>query len=455
MREVITINIGQAGCQLGNKCWELFCLEHGIQSDGTAIANTNEKRSVITGGIDTAYNAFFQELQNGRHVPRAIFVDTEPTVIDEIKTGEYSGLYHPEQLICGKEDASSNFAKGKTGYEPLLNQTMDAIRKATENCTGLQGFFIYNSVGGGTGSGFTAALCEKLADKYTKKTKLNTIIWPSPKLSSGVVEPYNAVLNTHAMMKFVNCTFMVDNESIYKICQKQLGVHSPSYFHLNQLIAQAMSSITASLRFEGTLNVDLNEFPTNLVPFPRDHFAMMSYAPIVTPEKAIRQTLSVQELTSSLFDPNSLMIQFDDINKGKFMSCCMMYRGDVSSREVNLAVSGIKRQNTVPFVGWCPCSFKCGINSQPATAVPGSSYASTARSACMIANHTAMCQVFQKVNQNFDLMFGKRAFVHHYVGEGMEENEFTDARQDLYELEVDYANLAIDNTVEGESMTAQ
>ncbi|EKE39251.1 tubulin alpha-1 chain, partial [Entamoeba nuttalli P19] len=45
MREVITINIGQAGCQLGNKCWELFCLEHGIQPDGTAIANTNEKRS--------------------------------------------------------------------------------------------------------------------------------------------------------------------------------------------------------------------------------------------------------------------------------------------------------------------------------------------------------------------------------------------------------------------------
>ena len=358
MREIITIHIGQAGCQLGNKCWELFCLEHGIQPDGHISEGSLGKRSKLVGS-DTAYNAFFQELQNGHNVPRSIFVDTEPTVIDEIKTSEYKHLYHPQQLICGKEDASSNFAKGKISNEKLLTETMDQVRKTAEACTGLQGFFIYNSVGGGTGSGFTAALAEKLADKYAKKTKLNTVIWPSPKLSSGVVEPYNAILNTHAMMNYSHCTFMVDNESIYNVCKRNLGIESPSYFHLNQIIAQAMSSITASLRFEGSLNVDLNEFPTNLVPYPRDHFTMMSYAPIVTPEKAQRQTLSVQELTYSLFERNNLMIQVDDINKGKFMTCCMMYRGDVSNRDVNLAVQNVKEGGNVPFVDWCPCSFKC------------------------------------------------------------------------------------------------
>ncbi|KAL7722849.1 Tubulin alpha chain [Entamoeba marina] len=432
MREVITIHIGQAGCQIGDKCWELFCLEHGILPDGTTVSQEKlGRRSVLINGGDTAYNAFFQELSSGRHVPRSIFVDTEPTVIDEIKNGEYN--------------ASSNYAKGRTGYDQLLNETMDVVRKSAENCSGLQGFFIYNSVGGGTGSGFTAALCEKLNDKYAKKTKLNTIIWPSPKLTTGVVEPYNAVMNTHAMMKYVNCSFLMDNESTYNVCKRHLNIHSPSYLHLNQLIAQVMSSITASLRFEGTLNVDLNEFPTNLVPFPRDHFAMMSYAPVVTAEKAARQVLSVQELTTALFDPNSLMIQVDDLNKGKYMTCCMMYRGDVSSRDVNLSINNIRRVNNIPFVDWCPCSFKCGINNQPPTAVPGSTFSATSRSTCMLANHTAMCQVFQKVNQNFDMMYAKRAFVHHYVGEGMEENEFTDAREDLYELEVEYANLAMDN----------
>jgi tubulin alpha len=58
----------------------------------------------------------------------------------------------------------------------------------------------------------------------------------------------------------------VDNEAIYDICKKNLGVVSPSFSNLNQLIAQVVSSITASLRFDGSLNVDLNEFQTNLVP---------------------------------------------------------------------------------------------------------------------------------------------------------------------------------------------
>ncbi|ELP90078.1 tubulin alpha-1 chain, putative [Entamoeba invadens IP1] len=445
MREVITINIGQAGCQLGNSCWELFCLEHGILPDGTPAKEGLAKNLSNGQNVDNAYNAFFNEVQSGRFVPRAIFVDTEPTVIDEIKTGNYSKLYHPRQLLSAKEDAASNFALGKNNFSPLVEETMEALRKSAEACSGLQGFFYYNSVGGGTGSGFTAALCEKIAEQYPKRTKINTVIWPSPKLSSGVVEPYNAVLNTHAMLKLADCTLMVDNESIYSICQEHLEVQSPSYSHLNQIIAQAMSSVTASLRFEGTLNVDLNEFPTNLVPFPRVHFAMMSYAPIVTPEKAQRQTLNVQELTTSLFDRKNLMIQLDEVNKGKYMSCCMMYRGDVSNREVNLAINVVKNSYGLPIADFCPCPFKCGINNQPPTAVPNSQYSATKRSACMLANHTSMCQVFGKVNQNFDQMYGRRAFIHHYAEFGMEENEFIEARQDMFDLETEYANLALDN----------
>ena len=58
---------------------------------------------------------------------------------------------------------------------------------------------------------------------------------------------------------------MVDNEAIYDICRNNLGVQRPSYDNLNRMIGQIVSSITASLRFDGALNVDLNEFQTNLV----------------------------------------------------------------------------------------------------------------------------------------------------------------------------------------------
>jgi tubulin alpha len=65
-----------------------------------------------TGGGDDAFNTFFSETGAGKHVPRAVFLDLEPTVIDEVRTGMYRQLFHPEQLISGKEDAANNFARG-------------------------------------------------------------------------------------------------------------------------------------------------------------------------------------------------------------------------------------------------------------------------------------------------------------------------------------------------------
>jgi tubulin alpha len=88
-------------------------------------------------------------------------------------------------------------------------------------------------------------------------------------VATAVVEPYNSILTTHTTLEHSDCAFMVDNEAIYDICRSHLGVERPNYESLNRIIAQVVSSITASLRFSGALNVDLNEFQTNLVPYPR------------------------------------------------------------------------------------------------------------------------------------------------------------------------------------------
>merc|ERR1712042_389425 len=97
MRECLSIHVGQAGVQIGNSCWELYCLEHGIQPDGRLIQEASTQ--------DDSFSTFFSESGSGKHVPRAVFVDLEPTVMDEIRTSEYRQLFHPEQMIAGKEDA--------------------------------------------------------------------------------------------------------------------------------------------------------------------------------------------------------------------------------------------------------------------------------------------------------------------------------------------------------------
>merc|ERR1711920_379906 len=240
MREVISIHIGQAGVQVGNACWELYCLEHGIQPDGQMPSD-----KTIGGGVD-AFNTFFSETGAGKHVPRAVFLDLEPTVIDEVRTGTYRQLFHPEQLISGKEDAANNYARGHyTIGREIVDLCLDRIRKLADQCTGLQGFLVFNSVGGGTGSGLGALLLERLSVDYGKKSKLGFCIYPSPQVSTAVVEPYNATLATHSLLEYSDLTFNLDNEALYNVCRTSLDIERPSYTNLNRLIAQVVSSLTA------------------------------------------------------------------------------------------------------------------------------------------------------------------------------------------------------------------
>lgn len=95
MRECISIHIGQAGVQMGNACWELYCLEHGIHPDGQMPSDTT------VGSGDDSFNAFFSETGSGKHVPRAVLVDLEPTVVGKCQAIVPSGTNDYREGRCG------------------------------------------------------------------------------------------------------------------------------------------------------------------------------------------------------------------------------------------------------------------------------------------------------------------------------------------------------------------
>ena len=86
---------------------------------------------------------------------------------------------------------------------------MDKVRRLADNCSGMQGFFVFHSFGGGTGSGFGALILERLSTDYGKKSKLEFSVYPAPTLANSVVEPYNSVLTTHTTLEHSDCSFMV------------------------------------------------------------------------------------------------------------------------------------------------------------------------------------------------------------------------------------------------------
>lgn len=434
MHECLSLHIGQAGVQIGNACWELYCLEHGIQASGERV---DSGWSYCTKADET----FFTETSSGACVPRALFVDLEPTVIDEIRRGAYRSLFHPDCLITGMEDAANNYARGHyTIGKELVSRVVENVTKLIEQCDQPQGFLVFHSFGGGTGSGFVSLLLEHLANECQKQSKLLFSVYPSPRISTAVVEPYNTVLCMHGLRGSADCNFIADNEAIYEICRRSLDIERPSYTSLNRLIGQILSSITASLRFDGALNVDLTEFQTNLVPYPKIRYPLVTYAPVISPERANHEQLSVWELTNACFERANQLVKCDP-TAGCYMACCLLYRGDIAAGDVNASIQRLKGRRGVRFVDWCPTGFKVGLNGRPPLSVPGGDLAKVPRAVCMLSNTTAICEAWDRLAYKFDFLYSKRAFVHWFVGEGMEDAEFTEARDELSSLRRDYEEI--------------
>jgi len=422
MREIVHLQTGQCGNQIGAKFWEVLSDEHGIQSDGSYKGTTDMQLERI--------NVYFNEASGNKYVPRAVLIDLEPGTMDSIRSGPLGSLFRPDNFIFGQSGAGNNWAKGHyTEGAELVDSVLDVVRKEAEGCDCLQGFQITHSLGGGTGAGMGTLLISKIREEYPDRMMATFSVVPSPKVSDTVVEPYNATLSVHQLVENSDETFCIDNEALYDICLKTLKLSAPTYGDLNYLVSLVMSGVTTCLRFPGLLNSDLRKLAVNMVPFPRLHFFMVGFAPLTARGSQQYRAVSVPELTSQMFEAKNMMAASDPRN-GRYLTVAAYFRGKVSMREVDDQMQNIQTKNSAHFVEWIPNNVQTAHCDIPPRG--------TKMSVTFIGNSTSIQELFKRVGDQFSAMFRRKAFLHWYTGEGMDELEFTEAESNLQDLVSEY-----------------
>jgi len=422
MREIVHIQVGQCGNQVGSKFWEVISDEHGISPDGSYEGTSPLQLERV--------NVYYNEARDKRYVPRAILVDLEPGTMESVRSGTYGKLFRPDNYIFGHSGAGNNWAKGHyTEGAELVEAVRDVIRKEAESCDRLQGFQITHSLGGGTGSGLGTLLVGRLKEDYGDRILETFSVFPCPKASDTVIEPYNTTLSVHQLVEYADEVMVIDNEALYDICYNTLKLTNPSYSDLNHLVAAVMSGVTCSFRFPGQLNTDLRKLATNLVPFPRLHFFMVGFSPLTSADTAMYRSVSVSELTAQMFNPKNMMSASDPRN-GKYLTALAMFRGQVSTKEVEEEILNLQTRNSSYFVEWIPNNIKTAVCDVPPRGMQ--------MSATFIANTTAIQEMFRRVSEQFSAMYRRRAFLHWYTQEGMDEMEFNESESNLNDLISEY-----------------
>ncbi|KAH6886783.1 beta tubulin [Thelonectria olida] len=403
MREIVHLQVGRCGNQIGSAFWQTISGEHGLDSNG----EYNGTSDLQLAGL----NVYFNETSSNKHVPRAVLVDVEPSTMDAVRSGPFGQLFRLDNFVFGQPSSGSSWAQSHYTVSPeLVDGVLNVVRREAEGCDSLQGFQITHSLGGSTGSGAGTLLISKIREEFPDRIMATFSVMPSPKLFRTIVEPYNAVLAVQQLVENSDASFCIDNEALYDTCKRSLNLLDPSYGDLNHLVSTVMSGVSTSLRFPGQLNSDLRKMALHMVPFPRLHFFMVGFAPLTGRGSHPSSLVSVPELTEELFGPKNMTTGSDFCN-GRYLTSSVILRGKVSAKKI-------------------PNNAQTSLCSVP---LQGQKMSST-----FVGNSSAIQEMFKRIREQFTALFRRKAFLHWYTGEGMDEMEFTEAESNMNDLVSEY-----------------
>lgn len=496
-REIITLQVGQCGNQIGGEFWKQLCLEHGITPDGTLRDPPNGVP------LDDRKDVFFYQSDDDHYIPRALLIDLEPRVVNKLANhGPYQTLFNPENLFVAQDGggAGNNWASGFRQGEEHHEVVLDMMDRESDNSDSLEGFVLCHSIAGGTGSGMGSYLLERLNDHYPKKLVQTYSVFPSwADQSDVVVQPYNSLLSMKRLILNADAVVVLDNTALNRIAVDRLRIENPSVDHLNSLVATIMAASTTTLRYPGYMNNDWIGLLASLIPTPRCHFLMTGYTPLslnhagtnmVSPfgegyygggtnttketvvatagdqkDKATgssgatntnnnnnnpdynskqrqqhseiqgRTKTTVLDVMRRLTQPKNIMVSANT-RIGCYISILNILQGDTDPTQIHKALQRIRERELIRFIPWGPASIQVALaRKSPYLESPHKV------SGLMLANHTSMAELMERLLSQYDRIKSRNAFLDNYRREPMFQDsldEFDDARGTVVDLMEEY-----------------
>jgi len=425
VKEVIHIQIGGCGINVGNEFWRTIAQEHGLSKTGQFLGNDIQMEYL---------GAFFRESAMGSHfIPHCITGDLEYNAINATLASDIGGLFDSRSYIVGRDvGASTNFAKGFYSFgEEVIDSLLNAIRTETEMCEHVNTYQIVHNLAGGTGSGLMSLLITHLYDLIPDKLVMTMTVFPDGCTSDVVSESYNTCLGMHRLIDFTGFNVCYENNSIANIAS---GLTDTVHFQAaNYVAALSMSGLTSGYRFPGQLLITPEHFKSNLVPFPKVHFAGSSIAPMAKTEFLMYKSYGINSLCEDILHVPYFTFGQQDDKETKIIAGACIFRGIKSAAACERCTADYQVKKASKFVDWNP---NCLVTSH--VAVSGTR---NETSATGVMNTTAIRFAFNGLMSKMKSSLDRKLFFHLYESEGCEQAEFVSAMENLQNLVDEYSSM--------------
>lgn len=455
-REVVTVQVGQCGNQLGLKFWDVLLEEHKSHPE-----------------FEDARDALFYTSTKGNgsgglHA-RCVAVDMEEGVLNAMVRGPIGGLFDQTHFVSDVSGAGNNWAVGHMEYgDRYLDSISHSVRGMVERCDSIQTFLVMHSLSGGTGSGLGTRILGMLEEEFPHVFRFCPVVMPSEGADDVVTAPYNSSFALKELLEHADCIIPLDNEALARMVDRSMGtgrgggdgasqrggeeatfrVAEPTrnkklpFDAMNAIVAQMLSNLTCSMRFPGALNMDINEVTTNLIPFPRLSLLTAAIAPLRVSKSTLAGPRNMDAMFAACLEgsDHQLVMLPNGGKRHRTLAASFIARG-AELTVGDLSRNVLRAKSRLNMIYWNADGFK--------TALCGVSPLGHPQSLLTLSNNCSVAVRVKRLQEKFMRLYSVRSHVHHYT-EYLELPFFDHTMETLGAVVEDYEYL---NTAEPPAQT--